>query len=63
MNNDLFGIATTGTPGGQADTQPIGIDAIQELQLVVAPYDVRQGNFVGAAVDTVTRSGTNSLRA
>ena len=33
------------------------------MQVSIAPYDVRQGNFVGASVDTITRSGTNSLRA
>ena len=37
VNNDLFGLADTGTPGGQADTQPINLDSIQELQLVVSP--------------------------
>ena len=59
VNNDLFGLADTGTPGGQADTQPISIDAIQEIQMVVSPYDVRQGGFTGGGVNAVTRSGTN----
>jgi hypothetical protein len=59
VNNDIFGLADSGTPGGQADTQPIGIDAIQELQLVVAPYDVRQGGFSGGGVNAITKSGTN----
>jgi hypothetical protein len=62
VNNDIFGLAATGTPGGQADTQPIGIEAIQELQLVVAPYDVRQGGFSGGGVNAITKSGTNDLR-
>jgi hypothetical protein len=61
VNNDIFGLAATGTPGGQADTQPIGIDAIQELQLVVAPYDVRQGGFSGGGVNAITKSGSNEL--
>jgi hypothetical protein len=60
VNNDLFGLADSGTPGGQAETQPISIDAIQELQLVVAPYDVRQGGFSGGGVNAITRSGTNT---
>ncbi|MBW3563806.1 MAG: carboxypeptidase regulatory-like domain-containing protein [Acidobacteria bacterium] len=61
VNNDLFGLAATGTPGGQADTQPISLDAIQELQLVVSPYDVRQSGFTGGGINAVTRSGSNSL--
>jgi outer membrane receptor for ferrienterochelin and colicin len=59
VNNDLFGLADTGTPGGQTDAQPISLDAVQELQLVVSPYDVRQGGFTGGGVNAVTRSGTN----
>ena len=61
VNNDLFGLADTGTPGGQANTQPISLDAIQQLQLVVSPYDVRQGGFTGGGVNAVTRSGTNKI--
>jgi outer membrane receptor for ferrienterochelin and colicin len=61
VNNDLFGLADTGTPGGQANTQPISLDAIQQLQLVVSPYDVRQGGFTGGGVNAVTRSGTNKF--
>ncbi|MGH9459698.1 MAG: carboxypeptidase regulatory-like domain-containing protein, partial [Vicinamibacteria bacterium] len=62
VNNDLFGLADTGTPGGQADAPPISLDAIQELQLVVSPYDVRQGGFTGGGVNAVTRSGANDLQ-
>lgn len=59
VNNDLFGLADTGTPGGQTDAQPISLDAIQELQMVVSPYDVRQGGFTGGGINAITRSGTN----
>jgi outer membrane receptor for ferrienterochelin and colicin len=59
VNNDLFGLADTGTPGGQTDSQPISLDAVQQLQLVVSPYDVRQGGFTGGGINAVTRSGTN----
>ena len=59
VNNDVFGLASSGTPGGQASTQPISLDAIQEIQVVLAPYDVTQGNFTGGGVNAVTRSGTN----
>ncbi|MFN7960413.1 MAG: carboxypeptidase regulatory-like domain-containing protein [Thermoanaerobaculia bacterium] len=62
VNNDLFGLANTGTPGGQAETQPISLDAIQELQLLVSPYDVRQGGFSGGGVNAITKSGTNAFR-
>jgi hypothetical protein len=61
VNNDLFGLAASGAPGGQADTQPISLDAIQEIQLLVAPYDVRQGGFSGGGLNAVTRSGTNEF--
>lgn len=61
VNNDLFGIAETGAPGGQADTEPISIDAVQEMQLVVSPYDVRQGGFSGGGMNLITKSGTNDL--
>jgi hypothetical protein len=61
VNNDLFGLADTGTPGGQTGTQPVSLDAIQEIQVVVSPYDVRQGGFSGGAVNVVTKSGTNAL--
>jgi hypothetical protein len=61
VNNDVFGLAGSGTPGGQAGTQPISLDAISELQVVLAPYDVSYGNFTGAGVNAVTRSGTNNF--
>jgi outer membrane receptor for ferrienterochelin and colicin len=59
VNNDLFGLADTGTPGGPTDAQPISLDAIQQLQMVVSPYDVRQGGFTGGGINAVTRSGSN----
>jgi hypothetical protein len=61
VNNDVFGLSGTGTPGGQAATTPISLDAIQEVQVVLAPYDVSYGNFTGAGVNAVTRSGTNNI--
>jgi len=63
VNNDVFSIASgAGTPGGSVETQPISLDVIQELQLVVSPYDVRQGNFSGGGINAITRSGTNQVR-
>src|SRR5688500_15808554 len=61
VNNDLFGLSATGAPAGQTESQPISLDAIEELQLLVAPYDVRQGGFSGGGLNAVTKSGTNSL--
>ncbi len=60
VNNDVFGLAGSGTPGGQANTTPISLDAIQEVQVVIAPYDITYGNFTGGGVNAVTRSGTNN---
>ena len=62
VNNDLFGLAESGTPGGQTESQPVSIDAIQELQLVVSAYDVRQGGFAGGGINAITKSGTNGFR-
>lgn len=61
VNNDVFGLASSGTPGGQANTTPISLDAIQEFQVVLAPYDITYGNFTGAGINAVTRSGTNKF--
>ncbi len=61
VNNDVFGLSGSGTPGGQAATTPISLDAIQEIQVVLAPYDITYGNFTGGGVNAVTRSGTNNL--
>ena len=60
--NGSFGLdTTTGGPGDRTGVAPISLEAIEQIQVSVAPYDVRQGNFVGANVNTVTRSGTNQF--
>ncbi|MCG6947834.1 MAG: TonB-dependent receptor [Acidobacteria bacterium] len=61
VNNDVFGLADSGTPGGQSGTQPIELDAVQELQLVTSSFDVRQGGFTGGSVNIITKSGTNNF--
>jgi hypothetical protein len=57
--NDRFGLAASGTAGGQARGKPIGVGAVKEFQVMLAPYDVRQGNFTGALINAVTKSGGN----
>jgi hypothetical protein len=61
VNNDVFGLADSGTPGGQTGTNPIQLDAVQELQLVTSTFDVRQGGFTGGSVNIITKSGTNAF--
>ncbi len=61
VNNDLFAISDSSAPGNLSGGQPISIDAIQELQLLVSPYDVRQGGFTGGGLNAVTKSGSNAF--
>ncbi len=56
--NNNFGLSDN-LPGGG---NPISIEAIQELQVVISPYDVRQTNFIGGGVNAITKSGTNTFR-
>ena len=56
--NNNFGLSSN-LPGGG---NPISIDAIEEMQVVISPYDVRQTNFIGGGVNAVTKSGTNTLK-
>jgi len=58
--NNPFGLDAA-TPGGQSNAQPISLDAIDQIQVSTAPYDVTQSGFTGAAVNAVTKSGTNTL--
>jgi len=62
--NNSFGLGvTTGGIGDRTGVAPISLEAIEQVQVSVAPYDVRQGNFTGAGINTVTKSGTNKITA
>ncbi|MBP3850782.1 MAG: TonB-dependent receptor [Prevotella sp.] len=56
--NNNFGLSSN-LPGGG---NPVSIDAIEELQVVISPYDVRQTNFIGGGVNAITKSGTNTFK-
>jgi len=61
VSNDVFGLAANGTNGGQTGVSPISIDAIEQFQVSVAPYDVKLSGFAGGVISAITRSGTNNF--
>jgi hypothetical protein len=69
INNDAIGFSpslggqtnASGQPGSSTRTNPVSMDAIQDIQVYLAPYDVKIGNFLGGSINAVTRSGTNEV--
>lgn len=61
INNDAFGLNSDGLPGSSSGSEPISLDAIEEISILVAPYDVTKGSFTGGGINAVTRSGTNEF--
>ena len=59
--NNPFGLDDP-APGGQANAEPVPFEAVEQVQVSVAPFDVREGGFTGAGINTVTKSGTNQLK-
>jgi len=60
--NDIFGLGQAGTAGSQANANLLSLDAIEELQVNISSYDIRQSGFTGGLINAITRSGTNTFK-
>lgn len=59
VNHDLFGLTDSGIPGGEGNAKAVSVEAIEEIQILTAPFDVRHAGFTGGLINAVTKSGTN----
>jgi hypothetical protein len=62
-NNDIQGNSVNGMNGGQTGSPPVSIEAIEEISVSLAPYDVQFGNFTGGSINAITRSGSNENKS
>ncbi|QJB29963.1 TonB-dependent receptor [Chitinophaga oryzae] len=61
VQNDVFGLSDNGANGGQIGISPFSVDIIDQININVSPFDVKQGGFAGGSINAVTRSGTNNI--
>jgi len=62
-NIDLLGTALSGTNGGATSTPPVSMEAIEEINVQLSPFDVSYSNFTGASINAITRSGSNQFKS
>lgn len=62
-NSDLKGLALNGMNGGQTGIPPVSMESIEEIKILLSPYNVQYGNFTGGSINAITRSGANENRS
>jgi hypothetical protein len=62
-NTDMRGISVSGMNGGQTGSPPISVEALEEINVLLSPYNVQYGNFTGGSINAITRSGSNENKS